>query len=556
MATRARHGRRRRRTALVASVAVLVVAAVVAAVVIGALTAGRGGSSRQATRAVRRTHTAGAVASRRSAPDGKTFAGPYGEEAQWVIDQNRLPGTTKWEITTPQVANGIMGYASRVQARLGQKVVLYVSTQASSFHVDAYRMGYYQGKGARLVWRSAELPGAVQPACPVVTGINMVQCSWPASLSFTVDSRWVQGQYLLKLVGSGGQQSYVPLTIWDPASHAAYVMMAGVFTWQAFNPFGGYDLYQGPVSEPGYPPPNRARVLSFDRPYATSYGYGAASFLGNEYPLIRFMEKHGLDVTYWTDMTLATHGNLLTNHKVLLSPGHDEEWSLRMRQWATRARDAGVNIAFFGASPVLRKIRLQASPLGPDMEMVNYRDPTADPLYGHDNARVTQNWWGQPPADDPASTLVGASYKGYDTSGSMVVVDASSWLFKGTGLTNGSRLKGVLQFDFDGFDPRRPNPPGVEILTHSPVTVSFDNKVRYADTTYYTWAPSRAGVFESGTNFWIPSLTRCPASDPGCPAPLLRKMTGNLLRLFGQGPAGVTQPSVTNVQQFYPGSSG
>jgi hypothetical protein len=520
-----------------------------------------GGGPSRSRRVVTRPARASALRARRYRSSTqlavRRFLGPDGVESSWVIAQNKLPGTTAWEITTPQSPEGIMGYASAPQARAGQTVRLFVSTQAPSFHVDAYRMGYYQGKGGRLVWSSPELPGRVQPPCPVTPGINMVQCNWPAALSVRITSAWPPGAYLLKLVGSGGQQSYVPLVVWDPSSRATYVVMEAVLTWQAFNPFGGYDLYTGlPLGLSGYPYPTRSRVLSFDRPYA--YGDGAASFLSNEYPLIRFMEQHGLDVTYWTDVTLATHGNLLLRHKVLISLGHDEEWSLRMREWATRARDAGVNLIFFGASPVLRKVRLEPSPLGPDMEEVNYRDPTEDPLYGKDNAEVTQNWWGQPPADDPASTLVGASYDGFNvvSHAPMVVVDASSWLFAGTGLSDGSKIPNVLFTDFDAYNPSRPNPPDVEILTHSPVTISFDGASSWADTTYYTWRPSGAGVFESGTNNWIPALAPCtPATGnpaPGaCPAQILRKMTGNLLRVFGQGPAGRLYPSTANWQAFY-----
>ncbi|MCL4422300.1 MAG: hypothetical protein M1115_03885 [Actinobacteria bacterium] len=539
---------RKRTTAALLGIGALV--ALLVALLLPRLTSSTPSAAKTTTKRPKTT-SAPAKPTSKALQSNRTFPGPDGEEASWVIAQNKLPGTTKWQITGNQSPNGILGYASQPQAKHGQKVTLYVSTQAPSFHVDAFRMGYYQGKGARLVWRSAQIPGVSQPSCPVTPGINMVQCSWTPSLSFTVTSAWVQGDYLLKLIGSQGQQSYVPLTIWDPNSHAAYVIMAAVLTWQAFNPYGGYDLYLGgPPGLKGYPDPDRARVLSFDRPYG--YGDGAASFLGEEYPIIRFAEKHGLDVTYWTDITLATHGNLLTNHKALLSLGHDEEWSLRMRQWATRARDAGVNLIFFGASPVLRKVRLQPSPLGPNMEEVNYRDPQADPLYGKDNAEVTQNWWGQPPASDPASTLVGATYGGYDSSANMVVVDASSWLFDHTGLANGSVLNGVLKQDFDYYDTSRPNPPDVQILTHSPVTVSFDGKQLYADTTYYTWPASKAGVFESGTNNWIPALSPCPQSTPGCPYKILRQITANLLAAFGQGPAGVLHPSVTNWQQFYP----
>ncbi|MCL5948255.1 MAG: hypothetical protein M1420_03720 [Actinobacteria bacterium] len=490
-----------------------------------------------------------------------TFTGQYGIESNWVIQQNKLPGTTAWNITGNQIPNGIMGYANHVQARLGQTVTLYVSTQASSFHVDAFRMGYYQGKGGRLVWKSHVVQGAVQPSCPLTPGINMVQCNWPPSLSFQITQSWPQGQYLLKLVGSGGQQSYVPLTIWDPDSHAAYVIMSGVITQQVFNPFGGYDLYQGatPCAPSHYPCSSRSRVVSFDRPYA--YGNGAASYLSLVYPLTRFAEQRGLDVTYWTDLTLAEHGNLLANHKVLISPGHDEEWSLHMRQATVAAAAKGVNLIFFGASPILRKVRLQPSPLGTDMQVVNYRNPSKDPLYNPavdascvSNSRVTQNWWGQAPACQPASSLVGARYIGYNnyTSFPLVVSDASSWFFAGTGLVNGAKVPGVLSTDFQAYDPSRTgNPPGLQILAHSPVSVEFHPNRKYADTTYYTMPTSHAGVFQSGTNAWITSLTGCPPSTPHCPRYYIRIMTGNLLKLFGQGPAGLTQPSQSNWRQFY-----
>lgn len=485
-----------------------------------------------------------------------SFLGKWGVEASWVLAENRRPGTTAWRIANPALSADISGYASTQQVEVGQTVRLYVSTAAKTFRVQAFRMGYYQGKGARLIWTSPLQKGTLQPTCPVVPKIYMVQCNWRPSVTFKVTKRWVQGAYLLKLEGSGGQQSYVPLVVWDPSSTATYVIMEGVLTWQAFNPYGGYDLYEGqPPGLSGYPYPTRSRIVSFDRPYG--YGEGAADFLSNEYPLIYFAEEHGLDVTYWTDITLATHGNLLLRHKVLISLGHDEEWSESMRNWATEARDKGVNLIFFGASPILRKVRLEPSPIGPDMEMVNYRDPTADPLYGKDPSEVTQNWWGQPPANDPASTLVGASYDGFNNNEHfpMVVVDASAWLFKGTGLHNGSEIPGVLFTDFDAYDPQKPNPPDVEILTHSKVIFSFDGSSGWADTTYYTWRPSESGVFESGTNNWIPAMGQpCPKATSGaisCPALLLQKMTGNLLWLFGQGPSGRLEPSRPNWSQFY-----
>jgi hypothetical protein len=37
----------------------------------------------------------------------------------------------------------------------------------------------------------------------------------------------------------------VPLIVWDPASHATYLVQNSVLTWQAWNPYGGDDFYGG-----------------------------------------------------------------------------------------------------------------------------------------------------------------------------------------------------------------------------------------------------------------------------------------------------------------------
>jgi hypothetical protein len=365
----------------------------------------------------------------------------------------------------------------------------------------------------------------------------------------------VPGEYLLKLVGSGDQQSYVLLTVWDPASTATYVIMSGDLTDQAFNPYGGYDYYQGatPCAPDVYPCSTRARIVSFDRPNST--GEGAGSYLGSLYPLTRFAEEHGLDVTYWTDVILSTQGDLLTKHTVLMSPGHDEEWSLQMRQATTAAANHGVNLIFFGASPVLRKVRLEPSPLGPDREVVNYREPVTDPLYGKDNADVSQNTWGQQPANLPERSLVGADYIGYTTSGvnPLVVSDPTSWFYSGTGLGAHGAIPGVFAVsDLQAFEAgRMGDPPNVEILAHSPVVVSGHPEIHYADTTYFTMPSSHAGVFSSGTTAWITGLLDCAPATANCPAPLLRIVTANLLRVFGAGPAGLTHPSLSNWQSVY-----
>lgn len=508
----------------------------------------------------------GAQPPRTSAP--RTTLGPYGVESQAIIAQNKLAGTTAWVIASNAKRGYIEGFAGSNYASVGDTVALYVSTTAPSFHVTAYRMGWYQGKGAREVWASKQIRGRVQPKCQVTRGINMVSCdNWSRSLTFKISSSFFQGDFLLKLVGSQGQQAYVLLTIWDPKSTSAYLFMSRSLTEEGWNLFGGYSYYQGegacPPGSSTYPPCNRARVVSFDRPFAD--GNGASDFLSNEYPLLRFMEQHGLDVSYVTDITVNDHPGILLRHRALLSLGHDETWTYPEREGAQVALSHGVNIAFLSAAAIVRHARLQASKLGPEREEVDYRDSTEDPLNGKGNPlEVTGNTWSSPPTSWPTNDFIGEVYSGFVYPGvgakPFVVWDPSAWIFKGTGLKKRSTIPGVIASDIDHL--YAPMPANIEVLGHSPLPVSVTFTTQgewsgstYSDMTYYTDEKSKGGVFDSGTVNWINSLSPCPGASFSCPAPLVEKITANLLWLFGQGPAGRHFPSQANWQRVVPAGS-
>ncbi|MGH8989509.1 MAG: N,N-dimethylformamidase beta subunit family domain-containing protein [Acidimicrobiales bacterium] len=501
----------------------------------------------------------------------KPHLGPDGVVSPAIVAENRRPGTTSWEITHQPATGSIQGWAGATQAVAGQTVGLYVTTTAPSFRVVAYRMGYYQGKGAREIWESKPVAGKVQPPCSTAPGVNMVSCDgWHRSLTMHVTKAFTQGDYLLKLVGSAGQQSYVLLTVWDPKSTAAYLVVARSLTEEGWNTYGGYSFYEGQgactLGQTGsYPPCNRARVVSFDRPFTT--GDGASDFLSNEYPLVRFMEQHGLDAAYVTDVTVSEHPSVVLRHRAVLSLGHDETWTASERDAVQVGAAHGVNVAFMGAAPLVRHARLQASPLGPDREVVDYRTSAEDPLdaTGRSDATVTGNTFATPPVSWAPTSFVGGEYSGYVDTGvgalPFVVEDASSWIFRGTGLADGSQVPDVIRSDIEHVNPAT-SPADLEVLGHSPVplTSAYTNQGEwdgdtYSDMTYYTSASSGAGIFESGTVSWISRLSICESPPGPCPARDLARITGNLLRLFGQGPAGKLEPSVANAAGVTPAGS-
>jgi hypothetical protein len=481
-----------------------------------------------------------------------------------IIAENTKPGTAWW-VTTPQRAGDIEGYADKVSAVLGETVRLFVSTKATSFRVQAYRMGYYQGIGARLVWESAEIPGVRQPPPALIAPTNTIECPWNPSITVTIDSSWPPGAYLLKLVGATSEQQFIPLCVRDDTSRAAVVIQHSVTTWQAYNRWGGYSLYYGNKNgalsythDPaGGTYADRARMVSFDRPYDHDWASGAADFVGNEFPAIFQAERLGLDVTYWTDVDLHARPQLLNSHRALVSMGHDEYWSQPMRDAAAQAVAAGVNLAFLGANACYRQIRLQPSPLGPDRVQVCYKSAAEDPMTHQNPALVTVNW-PQAPVSRPEAEVIGSTYQDVQALADMVITDASSWLFSKTGLANGQHLPRAVQGEFDRYVPGGAGPTTVDVLAHSVVPNRGNN---YSDVTWYT-VPGGGGVFSSGNASWVGQLSDTslippnvvPGPIPGVTAPLLAMME-NLYTVIGSGPASLTHPSNGTWRSVYtPGS--
>ena len=63
-------------------------------------------------------------------------------------------------------------------------------------------------------------------------------------------------------------------------------------TWQAYNTYGGSDFYQGGGN-------GRAYKVSYNRPFNTrGSDYGRDFLFANEYPMIRYLEQNGYDVSF------------------------------------------------------------------------------------------------------------------------------------------------------------------------------------------------------------------------------------------------------------------
>jgi hypothetical protein len=436
-----------------------------------------------------------------------------------TIVENQKPGTAGWEITNPALAREIEGYASKTSVNGGDAIDLYVSTVASRYAIDVFRMGWYGGAGARQVAGPVERDGILQPTPSPDPTTGLVECAWRDPYRLTTsdaDGAWATGVYLARLTtiataprGSTrstapGPQTFIVFVVRDDSRDAPIVFQSSVTTFAAYNNWGGKSLY-------GFNSGNLpARKVSFDRPYATNpYGVrldGASDFLRRwEYNAVRFLEREGYDVEYTTDVDTHEHP-VPPGTRIYLSVGHDEYWSWQMRDHVEAARDRGVHLAFLGANVCYWQIRFETDARGdPDRTIVAYKeaasdlDPLATDGRPQNNRQITGRWR-EPPTSRPEERLVGVMYAADPVDGDIVVTDVDHWAFEGTGLHAGDRLAGLLGYEVDAIYGGGPR--GRQRLAHSPfIDQGANGRTRYADMTIYT-AASGALVFATGSMQW------------------------------------------------------
>jgi hypothetical protein len=455
-----------------------------------------------------------------------------------TVSENSRAGDPHWRIRHRGEPNAMLGYAGPSSVLPGESITLFASTTARSFTVSAFRMGWYGGDEARLMWKSGTVRGHRQRGPSLIEPTRTVEARWGPSLTIPTHD-WPAGSYLLRMDSEAGAQRYVPVTVRSARTAGKIVIKNCVATWQAYNAWGGYDLYHGPAGAADYS--NRSLAVSLDRPYDAN---GAYMFLWHEQKFIALAERSGLDLAYTTSMDVDADPQQLSGASALFSLGHDEYWSPPERAHVTAARDAGTNLAFLGANCCFRRTRMASTRLGPGRLLICYKTSyLQDPMYGKDNALVTSDWR-EPPHQDPESSLIGTLYESNPVDAAYVVATPDAWMFKGTGVRKGTSFTGLVGIEYDRVNPDLPIERPIEILSHSPLTCRGVHS--YSDSAYYTH--SGAGVFNAGTMRWVASMGNLRAFGLNArTARFTKRVTTNMLRAFADGPAAAKYPARDNL---------
>lgn len=493
--------------------------------------------------------------------------------------ENCLPGnpTSQWDIDGDGDPT-IQGFATDISVNVGQTISFKINTDAKAYSIEIYRMGYYAGMGARLVTTiqpSATLP-QTQPACLYDSSTQLMDCgNWGISASWHVPTSITSGIYFAHLVRTDtGGDSHIVFIVRNDASRSAVLFQTSDESWQAYNGYGGHSLY-GPIDQ--YDLTNRAFKVSYNRPFNTR-GFGIESVtwvFGAEYPMVRWLEANGYDVTYFTGIDAARNGNLITNHKIYLSVGHDEYWSGPHRVNVEAARDAGVNLAFFSGNEVFWKTRWESSVDGtntPYRTLVCYKEtlgpnsvPAATAVVDPLDPSTWTGTWRDPsksPPDDggrPENSLTGTIFMvngpNVDNNALSIRVPAADGkmrFWRNTSIANlvsGATAilpAGTLGYEWDEDLDNGARPAGTFDLSTATYTLTTDLLLDQGGTygggtaTHHMTlhrTPSGALVFGAGTIQWPWGLDDNHDGMSVTTDPDMQQATVNLFADMGVQPA-------------------
>jgi hypothetical protein len=470
--------------------------------------------------------------------------------------ENCLPGTppSQWYIPGAGSPN-IQGFATDISVNAGQTIFFKVSTNTASYRIDVYRLGYYQGQGARLV--ASVLPSAllpqVQPPCLTDSSTGLIDCgNWAVSASWAVPSTATSGLYFAVLTRlDTGDQSPIVFVVRNDSSHSNILVQTSDLNWQAYNQYGGNSLYAGG-------PAGRAYKVSYNRPFVANLN---AWLFDAEYPMLRWLEANGYDLSYFTGVDTDRNGALITQYKVFMSVGHDEYWSGGQRANVEAARAAGVNLAFVSGNEIFWKTRWEPSIDGTNTlyrTLVCYKETTANAMIDPADPPVWTGTWRDPrfspPADGgrPENALSGTLFGVSSPRNDPITVsqaDGRMRFWRNTSIATlgpgqvATLPAGVLGYEWDVDSDNGSRPAGLVPLSSTTLNVQTC-VIGYiigpcTATHHLTLYRSSSGalVFGAGTVQWSWGLDANHAF-PGTPTDVnMQQATVNVLADMGAQPA-------------------
>jgi hypothetical protein len=352
----------------------------------------------------------------------------------------------------------LWAYSDATSYAPGDTVTFFVSSPAPDVTCSVRRVGaeetpVHEARGIR-----ARQHGVPQDA-------YRAGCGWPETFSLRVGSDWPSGYYRchLRAEGSAGDLTadhFFVVRAANPGARARHVLVLATNTYQAYNGWGGRNLYGDDAAFADSPDqlknrPTPTPVVAWDRPYsrcllqspvptriptATRRGMGEplglpeataelvaagasiwdmpAGFVHKwEQQFVAWAERNGIALDYLAQCDLDARPDALAPYPSYLSVGHDEYWTWEERDAVEAFVESGGSASFFSGNTCYWQVRFERD--GHALVGYKFTAPADDPVLGGDRQSRLTSLWSDPLIGRPETQMTGLTFAraGYARAG-------------------------------------------------------------------------------------------------------------------------------------------
>jgi N,N-dimethylformamidase beta subunit-like protein len=304
-------------------------------------------------------------------------------------------------------------FTDRLSYAAGDTVRLFVSTNVPRYRLEIHRLGAVFEEVDPSDVGSNEFDGKVQGPGD---GSRGGYCEWESVTGIVITKEWKTGYYRIRIADGDAtiDQSDTFFVVRAIRKKSNILLQLATNTYYAYNRHRHnavdiLDLYFPPYPQD---PLRDYLGVSFRRPLTFT---PSSSFYKWELPFIAWAEANDYDLDYAVNLDLE-RASTLDGYSLLLSVGHDEYWSKRMRENVQEFVAAGGHAVFFSGNVCCWQVRFENREREDDERFLlscktHFRK---DHLYNQDNQRLTA-LWSNPLVGQPENTLtgVGMQYGGY-----------------------------------------------------------------------------------------------------------------------------------------------
>jgi N,N-dimethylformamidase len=382
------------------------------------------------------------------------------------------------------LSDSLYGYVWPKWSQSGERGEFRVHS-AEPYHCSLWRYGIQKELVKKIGWFDEHGPKANLQVLPdndfTQTGVgwNRVGYGWkpgaPEAIHYckaqTISAPDRSGLYYFHAETESGKFLSFPWVVAPARPAARIAVIASTNTWNAYNNFGGRSNYINSTRLPAEPTVN-ARLdlsrytgelasvwqwensayapLSFDRPEPFNHvpketnatdpirGRQPCHLAPAEWRLLAWLEREGFEYDLYADYQLHAGQLDLDSYQILIISTHPEYWSrdayTKVKQWVF---ERGGKLLYLGGNGIDCEVEL------PDNKNMRCRTwqprPPGSSIFTDPNTGKTYDCRFHYTAESPAELLgVVFTEAGAATAAPYKVIDASHWVFSGTGLRNGN----------------------------------------------------------------------------------------------------------------------